>query len=182
MTSPAVMWALTAQTYGFRSLSDRHAAGYAVGGRARAWAHGAVEVRLDTTSCNSYTCRSHQGLQDHHAGSPPGTRSRPQIAKSDLLTSFEAGLDGVPQIGVLDFEPGRYVGLLRSRAASWVGDTFAGWGKVRTRKCILPQAANHRVRVTLVPWPGSTASTRTPRFSSCMGRTVPMRAEHTSQS
>ena len=47
---------------------------------------------------------------------------------------------------------------------------------------VLSQAANNRVRVTLVPWPGSTASTRTPRFSSCMGRTVPMRAEHTSQS
>ena len=97
--------------------------------------HGAVEVRLDTTSCNSYTLRPRQGLQDHHSGSPTRTRRRPKVAKSGIFTGLEAGLDGVPQVGVLDFEPDRYVGRPRIRVDHDAGlrGTCAGWAKVRLK-------------------------------------------------
>ena len=94
---------------------------------------GAVEVRLDTTSCNSYTLRPRQGLQDHHSGSPTRTRRRPKVAKSGILTGLEAGLDGVPQVGVLGFEPDRYVGRPRIRADAGLRGTCAGWAKVRLK-------------------------------------------------
>ena len=151
-----------------------------MGGRARAWAHGAIEVRLDTTSCNSYTCSPHQGLKDYRSDSPTGTRRLPKVGKSGLSTSLGPGLDGVPQIGVLDFEPGRYVGLREvGLIQGCVTPVRTRWAKVWPKKRILPQAAGKRVRATLAPSPGSTAGTTTSRFSSCTARTVTMRAEHT---
>ena len=46
---------------------------------------------------------------------------------------LEAGLDGVPQVGVLDFEPDRYVGRPRIRADAGLRGTCAGWAKVRLK-------------------------------------------------
>ena len=48
-------------------------------------------------------------------------------------TGLEAGLDGVPQVGVLDFEPDRYVGRPRIRADAGLRGTCAGWAKVRLK-------------------------------------------------
>ena len=84
-------------------------------------------------SCNSYTLRPRRGLQDHHLGSPTLTRRRPKVAKSGIVTGLEAGLDGVPQVGVLDFEPDRYVGRPRIRADAGLRGTCAGWAKVRLK-------------------------------------------------
>ena len=80
-----------------------------------------------------YTLRPRQGLQDHHSGSPTRTRRRPKVAKSGIFTGLEAGLDGVPQVGVLDFEPDRYVGRPRIRADAGLRGTCAGWAKVRLK-------------------------------------------------
>ena len=81
----------------------------------------------------SYTLRPRQGLQDHHSGSPTRTRRRPKVAKSGIFTGLEAGLDGVPQVGVLDFEQDRYVGRPRIRADAGLRGTCAGWAKVRLK-------------------------------------------------
>ena len=114
-----------------------------------------VEVRLDTTSCNSYTFRPHRGLQDHHSGSPTRTRRRPKVAKSGIFTGLEAGLDGVPQVGVLD-----YVGRPRIRADSRAGlrGTCASCAKVglkfrhccepQTKECVYRIPENPRVKKT----------------------------------
>ena len=56
-----------------------------------------------------------------------------QVAKSGIFTGLEAGLDGVPQVGVLDFEPDRYVGRPRIRADAGLRGTCAGWAKVRLK-------------------------------------------------
>ena len=53
--------------------------------------------------------------------------------KSGIFTGLEAGLDGVPQVGVLDFEPDRYVGRPRIRADAGLRGTCAGWAKVRLK-------------------------------------------------
>ena len=68
-----------------------------------------------------------------HSGLPTRTRRRPKVAKSGIFTGLEAGLDGVPQVGVLDFEPDRYVGRPRIRADAGLRGTCAGWAKVRLK-------------------------------------------------
>ena len=121
------------------------------------------------------------GLQDHHSGSPTRTRRRPKLAKSGIFTGLEAGLDGVPQVGVLDFEPDRYVGRPRIRADAGLRGTCAGWAKVRLKTRHYREQQTKEC-VSHVPRGRATAGTRTTRHYSGTGRTVSICAQHTSWS
>ena len=94
-------------------------------------------VRSKCDSIRPRAIRTHSGLakgcRTTTQAVPHAPGGDPKSRRAAFFTGLEAGLDGVPQVGVLDFEPDRYVGRLRIRADAGLRGTCAAWAKVRLK-------------------------------------------------